>query len=301
LRTKTGVVSMLYRRFSFLTILEVFFGYFIFTCSYLPAAYAQAPTYTYSYTGGPLGGCSGCKVTGSFTVSQPLSAYLGTSSATQTVPFLVSYSFGAGGITINNTNSTLASVVVATDGKGKIDNWKILLLSNDGEILTASSNDFLSLAGKGGFSGPPGTWAGNTAGDIRAATVPFTGAQSTGPVTISWNEPFPDTNYTTVCTAETVISDFLLPVITARSADSITVNPTDGGSPGGILDCIAVPDSDVSGVRYARQTFSGFPLVLTASWSPATAVAGQSSGSSQGCLVAAMVMGVVLAAPIAWF
>jgi hypothetical protein len=260
--------------FSFLTVLEVFLGCFVIGYGYLPAASAQAPTYTYTYTGGPLGGCAGCKITGSVTLSQPLSAYLGTSSTASKVPFLVSYSFSAGGITINNSNSIQFATLVAvqTDGFGKIVYWRIQLLSSEGEISSTGYNDSLIyLPSQQQYSGNAGTWGNNTTGDIRAEAAPFTSAQSVGPITITWNEPFPDTNYTAVCSVEAVTLNASLPIITARSPDSITVNPTPGGSLGGTLNCLAVPDTDVSGVLYARQTFSGSPPILTASWSPNTA------------------------------
>lgn len=86
-------------------------------------------------------------------------------------------------------------------------------------------------------------------------------------VTVVWNPPFPDTNYTAVCTAEQFPSDFLLPVITSRSAGSMTIVPTDSSGPG-ILDCIAIPDSDGSDIRHTRAAFTGDPSQVTVPWNP---------------------------------
>jgi sugar lactone lactonase YvrE len=104
----------------------------------------------------------------------------------------------------------------------------------------------------------------STIGNIRVAQVAYT--DSATPVAVTWNPPFADTNYTTVCTAETQPSDFLLPTITSRSPGAMTVSPTDGGSPAGILNCMAVPDSDSSDVRRARVAYSGFPASVVMTW-----------------------------------
>jgi hypothetical protein len=293
--TNNGVVVTAFRRFSLPSILEVFVGCLIFAYGYLPPARAQAPTYTYTYAGNPMAStspspsesCTGCSVTGSFTTSQPLSAnlvqfYGGVLPWPVPIPFLVSYSFAAGPFTFTGNNLNSAPYLeVSTDSKGAITGWIIEVSDDTSTIFTASNYGFNgtydsvvygrlvgSVIGSGNVLSA-GTWVDKTTGDIRAATVPFTNAQSVGSVTINWREPFPDANYTAVCTVETTPSDFLLPVITARSPGSLTVNPTDGGSSGGILDCIAIPDSDVSHVRHARQTFAGFPPTLTASWSSA--------------------------------
>ena len=103
-------------------------------------------------------------------------------------------------------------------------------------------------------------------GDLRTAQVVFTDGYANAKV--SWNPAFPDLNYTAVCTAEQTPSDFLLPVITSRSAGSMTVVPTDYGL-AGILDCIAIPDSDNSDIRHARASFSGGPSGVTVPWNPA--------------------------------
>lgn len=265
----------------------------------LPAcAQAQAPTFTYTYTGNPLtstnGGCSGCAVVGSFTLSQPLSANMGTlfsgAMVPNQVPFLVSYSFSAGSITITKVNGSAPLIGVVTDSTGTITAWNVLFSTSSEDIsgtitqIIASSYNPVYGINRDGVTYevscgiPPcggwnsgntmnqGAWAGNTGGDIRAATAPFTALQNNGPVTISWSPPFPDTNYTAVCTVETTPSAFFLPVIRSRSSSSMTVYPR--GAVGGLLDCIAVPDTDVSHVIHARQTFSGSPTSVTATWSP---------------------------------
>jgi hypothetical protein len=101
-------------------------------------------------------------------------------------------------------------------------------------------------------------------GDIRANQTPYN--DSGALLTVTWSPSFPDTNYTAVCTAETIPSDFLLPVIASRSAGSMNVDPTDGGSPTGTLDCMAIPDSDSSDIRHARAPFSGRPASVNVPW-----------------------------------
>jgi len=111
------------------------------------------------------------------------------------------------------------------------------------------------------------------AGDVREAVVEYSETSGTSTVTVPWSPPFSDTNYTAVCTAETTPSDFLLPVITLRSAASMNVNPEDTGSllqpATGKLHCIAIPDSDSSDIRHRRVPFSAFPPAITVSWIPA--------------------------------
>ncbi len=102
-------------------------------------------------------------------------------------------------------------------------------------------------------------------GDIRATAVLFANGLSN--VTVVWNPAFADTNYTAVCTAEQLPSDFLLPVITSRSPGSMNIVPTDNAGPG-ILDCIAIPDSDGTDIRHARAAFTGSPNTVTVSWNP---------------------------------
>ncbi len=111
--------------------------------------------------------------------------------------------------------------------------------------------------------------AGGNVSDIREALVPYSNVNPSDTVTVTWNAAFPDTNYTAVCTTETVPSDFLLPAIAGRSAGSMQVNPSNGGSPSGTLHCLAVPDSDTSDIRHTRQTFSGFPGAVSLSWNSA--------------------------------
>ena len=107
--------------------------------------------------------------------------------------------------------------------------------------------------------------ASANSGDIRATAVLFANGLSN--VTVVWNPAFADTNYTAVCTAEQLPSDFLLPVITSRSPGSMNIVPTDNAGPG-ILDCIAIPDSDGTDIRHARAAFTGSPNTVTVSWNP---------------------------------
>lgn len=101
--------------------------------------------------------------------------------------------------------------------------------------------------------------------DIRSALAPFADDGS-APVTVTWNPAFADTNYTAVCTAETTPSDFLLPVITGRTATSMTVIPTGGGATPGVVDCIAIPDSDASDIQHNRTAFSATPQTVNVTW-----------------------------------
>jgi hypothetical protein len=107
----------------------------------------------------------------------------------------------------------------------------------------------------------------STVGTMRSAVVPFTD-DGAGNVTITWSPAFADTNYTAVCTAETT-GDFVLPVITSRTASSMTVIPTDGGATPGNLDCIAIPDSDTSDIRHGRTPFSDGQSLITVAWGTA--------------------------------
>jgi hypothetical protein len=108
--------------------------------------------------------------------------------------------------------------------------------------------------------------ASANSGEIRATTVLF--AIGYNNVTVVWNPAFPDTNYTVVCTSEqTTPSDFLLPVITSRSPQSMNIVPTDFFQ-GGTLDCMAIPDSDGTDIRHTRAAFTGNPSQVTVSWNP---------------------------------
>jgi hypothetical protein len=95
-------------------------------------------------------------------------------------------------------------------------------------------------------------------------------SNGTPPLTMPWGAPFADTNYTVACSAEVALkTPFLLPVITARSAASITVVPTDR-DPAGILGCIAVSDTDnTPNLRHGRKAFSGNPATITVNWNTA--------------------------------
>src|SRR5208282_2758958 len=93
---------------------------------------------------------------------------------------------------------------------------------------------------------------------------PYTGSPAT--VTVPWTPSFPDTNYTTACSAETQgpTSGGFTSVISALSAGSITVD--NDGYPTGTIHCIAVPDSDVSTMRSGRTPVSGSPATAALTW-----------------------------------
>jgi hypothetical protein len=211
------------RRSSLLFILQVVLGCFLFAAGYLPPV--QAQTTTYSYTGLPLlggtfNGCQpNCSVTGSFTVSQPLPANLGKMvhgiNRGVPVPFLVSYSFSAGSVTLNNINCPIlprqSFLDVATDGSGAIIGWSVELftlsdiINND--IVTdslprqAGSNLSLDLVRYNdsctdspacGWASSnqqsPGTWS-NVPTSCQVALVPDVSVSSSIPGYLNQTDP----------------------------------------------------------------------------------------------------------------
>src|SRR5208282_228069 len=149
-------------------------------------------------------------------------------------------------------------------------NTNIATISNTTGSLGLASGETVGgpvtiTATLGGISGSTSLTV--IASDIRAIYANY--SDNGAPITIAWNPPFPDTNYTAVCMVETSPSDFLLPTITLRTPGSMTVNPTDGGSPAGTLDCIAIPDSDTSDIQHTRVAYSGFPATVTVPWTTA--------------------------------
>lgn len=109
--------------------------------------------------------------------------------------------------------------------------------------------------------------AQNAVPDIRQTTTAYSlPPTSVGPISVSWTPVFADTNYTAVCTTETVIGDFLLPTIMGRTTDSMLVTPSDGGTLAGVLNCIGIPDTDSSDIGHARVQFSGHPSLVTLAW-----------------------------------
>src|SRR5215472_13402524 len=119
---------------------------------------------------------------------------------------------------------------------------------------------------------------------FRTASGPFVAGNT--PITLIWSSPFPDTSYTAICMAEAA-SSFGLPTITNRTPTSITVSPESGGTPSGILACMAIPDSDTSTVRKSRVAFSGTPATVTVTWSPAFA----SNAYTTACTVESAAVG----------
>jgi hypothetical protein len=100
--------------------------------------------------------------------------------------------------------------------------------------------------------------------DVRRARVAYSGFPSS--VVMTWNAPFPDLNYTPVCTAETEgpFSGGFTSAITAESTNAVTV--LNDGFDSGTIHCIAVPDSDTLGFRHARAGFASpqtSPVLLT--------------------------------------
>jgi Big-like domain-containing protein/List-Bact-rpt repeat protein len=159
-------------------------------------------------------------------------------------------------VTWNSSNNSAATISNAAGSQG---------LAAAGNTVGAMTTITAAL---GGVTSP-GVTLTVAASDIRAALVAFTG-NGISPVTVTWNPPFADANYTAVCTVETTPSDFLLPIIALRTATSMTVIPTGGSAPG-TLDCIAIPDSDTSNIHHGRVAFNNSPTTVTVTWSPAFA------------------------------
>jgi uncharacterized repeat protein (TIGR01451 family) len=160
-------------------------------------------------------------------------------------------------VTWNSSNSAAATISNAAGSQG---------LATAGNTAGAATTITAAL---GGVTSP-GITLTVGASDIRAALVAFPDS-GIAPATVTWNPAFPDSNYTAVCTVETTPSDFLLPVITLRTPTSMTVIPTDGGATPGVIDCIAIPDSDTSDIRHSRVAFRSSPATVAVSWSPAFA------------------------------
>jgi hypothetical protein len=103
--------------------------------------------------------------------------------------------------------------------------------------------------------------------DLRHDRAPFSGFPASVPVI--WNQPFPDTNYTVVCTVETAgsFASGFTSVITTVAPSS--VNVVNAGYDTGTMHCLAVPDSDPSSLRHTRVPVSSSPSTVTVPWSPA--------------------------------
>src|SRR5208282_895103 len=160
-------------------------------------------------------------------------------------------------VTWNSSNGSAATISNATGSQG---------LATAGNTAGAMTTITAAL----GNVTSPGVTLTVTASDIRAALAAFTDTGA-APVTITWNPAFADTNYTAACTAETTPSDFLLPIITLRTPATTTVIPTGGGATPGVVDCIALPDSDTSDIRHGRVAFGDSPATVAVAWNPAFA------------------------------
>lgn len=141
MRTEAKQFLVMGRRLSF----RQFFLAFLMFAVCLPCVHAQTTTYT--YTGNAMApipepppenenACTGCTVTGSFTVSQPLPTGFG-SDGPHAAPNLVSFSFSAASVTITNQNVLVNNnVLVETDDKGMLVSWEnVLRLENGGGTI----------------------------------------------------------------------------------------------------------------------------------------------------------------------
>ena len=95
----------------------------------LVASVAVAQPTTYTYTGDPYTAATapyvvGGQLTGSFTVANPLPAFL---PLTDITPSLTALPFNDGVETRTLANSFICNFQVATDGVGNITRWEILL------------------------------------------------------------------------------------------------------------------------------------------------------------------------------
>ncbi|HEV2987281.1 MAG TPA: dockerin type I domain-containing protein, partial [Candidatus Angelobacter sp.] len=245
---------------------------------------AGAGLTTYVYVGAQLNQFVGtscpptCHLTGSFTVAQPLPPNLVQDVGGSGAFTPLSFTFTDGVTTFTQVNSPLSGFAVHTDGNGNIVQWGMFMAGPGG-----GAGLFLFYGGIGSeaqqgvnidsyqayfFSStsPGGAWsiASANSGNLRESLKSYT--DSINPLDIPWNPPFPDTNYTAACTAETTAGDFLLPTITARSTNGMQVSPSDGGPSSGALNCFALPDFDSSDLRHGRASFSGFPASVTVAW-----------------------------------
>lgn len=151
------------------------------------------------------------------------------------------------------TAGSLAISVTSPSPGGTTSEPKTLIVAQ----ATEANNDNINFARTPNF--------GTTT--LRTASGSFSGG-TTG-VTLNWSSAFPDTNYTAICSAETTVGDFLLPIITLRTTTAITVVPTGGGTPSGNIACFAIPDSDTSDIRHGRTVYSGAPATITVTWNAA--------------------------------
>ena len=103
--------------------------------------------------------------------------------------------------------------------------------------------------------------------DLRHGRMPFSGFPTS--VTVPWNQAFPDTNYTVVCTVETAgsFASGFTSAITNVTPPSVDV--FNGGYDTGTMHCLAVPDSDSSNLRHTRVPVSSSASTVTVPWSPA--------------------------------
>jgi len=193
----------------------------------------------------------------------------------------LSFTFTDGVTTFTQLNSPLSGFAVHTDANGNIIQWGMYMAGPGGGAgLFLFYGGIGSLAQEGvnidsyqayffSNTSPGGTWsiASANSGNLRGSLTSYT--DSIAPLVITWNQAFPDTNYTAACTAETTAGDFLLPTITSRSTNGMQVSPSDGGPPIGVLNCLGLPDFDSSDLRHGRAPFFGFPPSVTVNWNHA--------------------------------
>ncbi len=248
---------------------------------------AGSTTTTYVFLSVPLNQFVGtacpptCHLTGSFTVAQALPPNLVEDVGGSGAFTPLSFTFTDGVTTFTQLNSPLSGFAVHTDANGNIIQWGMYMAGPGGRAgLFLFYGGIGSLAQEGvnidsyqayffSNTSPGGTWsiASANSGNLRGSLTSYT--DSVAPLVITWNQAFPDTNYTAACTAETTAGDFLLPTITSRSTNGMQVSPSDGGPPIGVLNCLGLPDFDSSDLRHGRAPFSGFPPSVTVNWNRA--------------------------------
>jgi len=250
------------------------------TCS---ANYASGTSVTLTAaagSGSTFAGWSGaCTGTGTCTVSMTAAKSV-TATFNATINFTLTVTDAGTGTGTVTSQAGLSPAIDCVTGAGT--NCSASYASGTTVILTATPGTNSVFAGWSGAACTAGTGTctvtmnaaesvtatfNSTVANMRSAVVPFTD-DGAGNVTITWSPAFADTNYTAVCTAETT-GDFVLPVITSRTASSMTVIPTDGGATPGNLDCIAIPDSDTSDIRHGRTPFSDGQSLITVAWGTA--------------------------------
>ncbi len=140
---------------------------------------ARADTFTYTYTGnlfnqfslngqcGSVGVGGECNITGSFTVSMPLTAGMSLQAGS---PVSFAFSDGNNNITSGDEDPTALQFLIGTDGAGNIDEWFIVLENLSHDLVMQSLNapafnsnvrDLTAAAGlyQAENINSPGTWS----------------------------------------------------------------------------------------------------------------------------------------------